>query len=135
MGTSTQSPSLVAPRRPARLHPLSVEDALRATTSPRSKLDFYKTHLYLQILIQHTHPSDEAILSAAADEMGQLHLREEFSGSQRKLLTLPEGVEGVFEPSVGGTRLQGGRSVRRSASQPVFELKCGRSRIIRRHIG
>lgn len=25
--------------------------------------------------------------------------------------SLPEGVEGVFEPSVGGTRLQGGQSV------------------------
>lgn len=27
------------------------------------------------------------------------------------MMRLPEGVEGVFEPSMGGTRLQGGQSV------------------------
>jgi len=74
-------------------------------------MDFYKTHLYLQILVQHTHPSDDAILSAAADEMASGHIRDDFTGSQRKLMTLPEGVEGVFEPSIGGTRLQHGTSV------------------------
>ena len=96
------------------LHPLAVEDALRATNSPRSKLDFYKTHLYLQILVQHTQPSDEAVLSAAADEMAVTHLRDEFSsgsGNERRMMKLPEGVEGVFEPSIGGSRLQGGKSV------------------------
>ncbi|CAD6581015.1 MAG: hypothetical protein TREMPRED_002905 [Tremellales sp. Tagirdzhanova-0007] len=93
------------------LHPLSVEDALRATDSPRSKLDFYQNHLYLQILVQHTHQSDGAILSTAADEMASSHMiRDELTGNPRTLTKLPEGIEGVFEPSVGGTRLQRGKS-------------------------
>jgi hypothetical protein len=37
-------------------------------------------------------------------------MRDVFGGS-RKMMRLPEGVEGVFEPSMGGTRLQGGQSV------------------------
>jgi hypothetical protein len=39
-------------------------------------------------------------------------MRDVFGGS-RKMMRLPEGVEGVFEPSMGGTRLQGGQSVSR----------------------
>jgi hypothetical protein len=119
------------------LHPLAVEDALRSHNSPRSKLDFYKSHLYLQILVQHMHPSDEALLSVAADEMtpglfstyqearesrvtrtgeGDVDVeggmaRGDKGGLRGKLFKLPDGVEGVFEPTVMGSRLQGGESV------------------------
>ncbi|EIW73078.1 hypothetical protein TREMEDRAFT_67197 [Tremella mesenterica DSM 1558] len=99
------------------LHPLAVEDALRATNSPRSKLDFYKSHMYMQLLIQHTHLSDENTIAAESETMKDGHLSKMLhdssagkkgwfgavTGSQ---LQLPEGVEGVFEPVVAGTRLQ-----------------------------
>ena len=39
-------------------------------------------------------------------------IRDELTGNPRTLTKLPEGIEGVFEPSVGGTRLQRGKSVR-----------------------
>jgi Mg2+ and Co2+ transporter CorA len=31
------------------LHPLAIEDALRANNNPRSKIDFYAEHLYTQV--------------------------------------------------------------------------------------
>lgn len=107
------------------LHPLAIEDALRASNSPRSKMDFYKTHLYMQILVQHMHSADEEFLSLAADAMADGAYNKVFGdqqtvqparrGSLGRLaggqasgskLRLPEGVEGVFEPSVGLSRLQ-----------------------------
>lgn len=124
----------------SRLHPLAVEDALRSSNSPRSKLDFYRSHLYLQILVQHLHRDDADKLEAetedplggvaATDEQephlhgnvgtgpglrrrrsavgagGRLQrLRDMFGGSRRRIM-LPEGVEGVFEPSLKSTRGQ-----------------------------
>ena len=143
-----------------------MEDALRATSSPRSKLDFYQNHLYLQILVQHTHPSDEALLTSVADETsesgriaamadgdenvhsgvvgegvgvgtrygrggrwggrgagglgrsGGLGGRRQsvVDGMERavmgkKMMRLPEGVEGVFEPTVTPSRLQSDKVV------------------------
>ncbi|OCF43448.1 hypothetical protein I317_02748 [Kwoniella heveanensis CBS 569] len=119
------------------LHPLAVEDSLRATNTPRSKLDFYRNHLYLQILIHHTTPADGDRLSMVADELAQGGGREEFIDddnnsvlgtedaepvrkgglvskigsifrSERRVAKLPEGVEGVFEPSVVLARHAGG---------------------------
>lgn len=116
------------------LHPLAVEDALRATNSPRSKLDFYKNHLYLQILVQHTHPGDEEVIAEEAENLSSWHLpghepqvipepesRASGYGSTsttrrgstalenaiqggRRILQLPEGVEGVFEPTADVSR-------------------------------
>ncbi|ORY26965.1 hypothetical protein BCR39DRAFT_539585, partial [Naematelia encephala] len=120
------------------LHPLAVEDLLRAYNTPRSKLDFYKSHLYLQLLIQHTHPGDEALLLHAADALpfGRAdeilngaepgngtqaqgsksgvvqRLRDELGGG--RAMRLPEGVEGVFEPSAP-------LSERANDSQPLRE--------------
>lgn len=154
-----------------------MEDALRSGNSPRSKLDFYKSHLYLQILVQHMHPQDELDLRAAAEGLattgavdravptvgsgsavggpfavessherrpsafdrrrssvsgsggaglgrrGSMYgglpprrstldkIKDAFGGST-KTMRLPEGVEGVFEPTLSGSRLQGGESVR-----------------------
>ncbi|WVQ94602.1 hypothetical protein IAU59_001682 [Kwoniella sp. CBS 9459] len=120
------------------LHPLAVEDSLRATNTPRSKLDFYRNHLYLQILVHHTTPGDDNRMSLVADELAQGGGREEFvdddnhsvlNGSEagesvrkgglastigsifrgeRRVAKLPEGVEGVFEPSVVLSRHAGG---------------------------
>ncbi|WVQ82784.1 hypothetical protein IAT38_004916 [Cryptococcus sp. DSM 104549] len=124
------------------LHPLSVEDALEASESPRSKLDFYKNHLYLQLLIHHTEPSDEAELSLVADELSEAShtgfmesseggdrekgygggkkkpglLSSLTGGKESKLARLPEGVQGVFEPSMISTR-RGAGSHRASAKQ------------------
>ncbi|KAJ9123864.1 hypothetical protein QFC24_003641 [Naganishia onofrii] len=47
------------------LHPLAVEDTLRASNNPRSKLDFYANHLYLQILVQHIRSEDQDEIRAA----------------------------------------------------------------------
>lgn len=119
------------------LHPLAVEDALRSLNSPRSKLDFYRNHLYLQILIHHMHDQDsievaEAAEALASGKIDEIVIEDEEEVESRKhkskpkkernsqaqakkassTWSLPEGVEGVFEPSVGGTRLQGGQSVR-----------------------
>lgn len=108
-----------------------MEDALRSANSPRSKLDFYKNHLYLQILVHYMHPTDEVILSEAAEALGGRDMNalmtaveddghsHGFNGSSESVskgknkgkaagLALPEGVEGVFEPSVGASRSQGG---------------------------
>jgi hypothetical protein len=118
-----------------RLHPLAVEDALRSSNSPRSKLDFYRNHLYMQILIHHMHAHDTEDLAKAsdalqsgkvdeiviADDETHTHGDTMRKGPVKKATTsswsLPEGVEGVFEPSVAGTRLQGGQSVREPSPQ------------------
>ncbi|KAJ9123273.1 hypothetical protein QFC22_001471 [Naganishia vaughanmartiniae] len=47
------------------LHPLAVEDTLRASNNPRSKLDFYANHLYLQMLVQHIRSEDQDEIRAA----------------------------------------------------------------------
>ncbi|KAJ9110459.1 hypothetical protein QFC19_001585 [Naganishia cerealis] len=47
------------------LHPLAVEDTLRASNNPRSKLDFYANHLYLQILVQHIRAKDQDEIRAS----------------------------------------------------------------------
>jgi hypothetical protein len=82
----------------------------------------------MQILIHHMHASDteeiarasEALQEGKVDEIviadDDMHTNEGVRKSQKKKNTnsswsLPEGVEGVFEPSVAGTRLQGGQSV------------------------
>jgi hypothetical protein len=139
----------------ASLHPLAVEDALRSHNSPRSKLDFYRSHFYLQILIQHLHRDDAEKLEEeaddplsgvaqpeSADQEPHLHgnvglgmgpgpglrrrrsavgpggrlqrLRDMFGGSRRRIM-LPEGVEGVFEPTLMGAsrgREVSGRSIK-----------------------
>lgn len=109
------------------LHPLAVEDALRATNSPRSKLDFYNSHLYLQILVQHMHAKDEEILSEVAEEMSSWHFSGEplrhlrsnedldaipggpnGRGAKRRqsiFSRLPDGVQGVFEPTIHPSRM------------------------------
>lgn len=53
------------------LHPLAVEDTLRATNNPRSKLDFYANHLYLQMLVQHVRPQDRHDMKQAAKLRGK----------------------------------------------------------------
>ncbi|KAK4684434.1 hypothetical protein P7C73_g5743, partial [Tremellales sp. Uapishka_1] len=112
------------------LHPLAVEDALRASNAPRSKLDFYKTHLYLQVLVQHLHLADEDSIAKVIDSQhngcsvssfedveGQEYrdhgILARFGSTSKNgaRLKLPEGVEGVFEPSVTPTKLQRGKSV------------------------
>nr|ODN85739.1 hypothetical protein L203_04613 [Cryptococcus depauperatus CBS 7841] len=56
------------------LHPLAVEDALEAAEAPRSKLDFYKDHLYLQLLIHRPGGRDErSELGGHADASSQHH--------------------------------------------------------------
>lgn len=50
-----------------RLHPLAVEDALRSGRSPRSKVDYYRTHMYLQILVHHIHEPDVEALERATE--------------------------------------------------------------------
>lgn len=108
------------------LHPLAVEDALRATNSPRSKMDFYNSHLYLQILVQHMHAKDEEILSEVAEELSSWHFSGENirshhaedadampggpggRGAKRRqsiFSRLPEGVQGVFEPTIHPSRM------------------------------
>ncbi|KIR25018.1 hypothetical protein I309_06128 [Cryptococcus deuterogattii LA55] len=100
------------------LHPLAVEDSLEASESPRSKLDFYKNHLYLQLLIHHSQISEKDTLDILADDMvegayrkgqGGTHPRKKRWFSQRvrgvfegehKKPRLPEGVQGAFEPSM-----------------------------------
>ncbi|WVR03020.1 hypothetical protein IAU60_000009 [Kwoniella sp. DSM 27419] len=121
------------------LHPLAVEDSLRATNTPRSKMDFYRNHLYLQILIHHTTPADEDQLLMVADELagggghvasddGQGSVIDDCGSSiigapkrtglggklarafkgERRVASLPKGVQGVFEPSVVLPRHAGG---------------------------
>ncbi|KIR52368.1 hypothetical protein I315_05318 [Cryptococcus gattii Ru294] len=100
------------------LHPLAVEDSLEAPESPRSKLDFYKNHLYLQLLIHHSQITEKDTIDILADDMvegayrkgqGGIHSRKKrwfsqrvrgvFEGEHRKP-RLPEGVQGAFEPSM-----------------------------------
>ena len=111
-----------------RLHPLAVEDALRSHNSPRSKLDFYNSHLYLQILVQHMHAGDETEIENSVNDLNSWHLPGESHlhgshpiededaplgrpASQKKrrqshglFLRLPEGVQGVFEPTIEAPR-------------------------------
>ncbi|KAL1407222.1 hypothetical protein Q8F55_006639 [Vanrija albida] len=100
-----------------QLHPLAVEDALRSYRSPRSKIDFYKHHLYLQILVHHIHRPDLETLAKATQgaEDGERvtapagALMEEGAPAENGSswwpwqrsgqIRLPEGVENVFEPS------------------------------------
>jgi hypothetical protein len=82
----------------------------------------------MQILIHHMHASDseevqmaaEALKSGKVDEIviedddAETMERNQAKRNAKKTnssWSLPEGVEGVFEPSVAGTRLQGGQSV------------------------
>ncbi|WWC67393.1 uncharacterized protein I206_101301 [Kwoniella pini CBS 10737] len=147
------------------LHPLAVEDALRATNTPRSKLDFYRNHLYLQILIHHTTPSDEVRLHMAAEEManereGGMTVDENivdepipakrrrfggiFGGTSSDSQTtergnnipkLPEGVEGVFEPSLISPRNGGHHTFEKQAhTLTVSELSAKYMVPIRRGI-
>lgn len=87
----------------------------------------------MQILIHHMHAHDTEDLAKAsdalqsgkvdeiviADDETHTHAETVRKGPVKKATTsswsLPEGVEGVFEPSVAGTRLQGGQSVRHSS--------------------
>ncbi|WOO84542.1 Cobalt/magnesium transport protein CorA [Vanrija pseudolonga] len=99
-----------------QLHPLAVEDALRSYRSPRSKIDFYKHHLYLQILVHHIHRPDLETLAKATqgaedgervtppagalEEAGHAPNGASWWPWQRSgQIRLPEGVENVFEPS------------------------------------
>ncbi|TYJ51817.1 hypothetical protein B9479_007593 [Cryptococcus floricola] len=108
-----------------KLHPLAVEDALEAESSPRSKLDFYRNHLYLQLLIHRTRSSDHAALALAADEIAEGTRQGEgeeagengtvnghghggqnvkaglFGGKGAgRRVGLPDDIQGVFEPSM-----------------------------------
>jgi hypothetical protein len=82
----------------------------------------------MQILIHHMHASDTDEIAKAsealqegkvdeiviADDETHSHAADTLRKNQAKKnssWSLPEGVEGVFEPSVAGTRLQGGQSV------------------------
>lgn len=93
-----------------------MEDALRSYRSPRSKIDFYKHHLYLQILVHHIHRPDLETLAKATqgaedgervtppagalEEAGQQPNGGSWWPWQRSgQIRLPEGVENVFEPS------------------------------------
>lgn len=138
------------------LHPLAVEDTLRALASPRSKLDFYRSHLYCQILVQYSHRADEKALQATGEGLVDGHMGTSPTGSgsvphRRGLwdrltghskdvvrgMQLPEGVEGVFEPSVGGTTVQHERGVSalwdpRDSGLPV-DARC--SHISKTHTG
>lgn len=113
--------TLFPPSSQRRLHPLAVEDALRSSRNPRSKCDFYKTHLYLQILVQHIHAPDRLALARAAEGFDDTEWPssiaddDEFpiEGPRRRKpwafwrhsgeIRLPEGVDSVFEPSVRDT--------------------------------
>jgi hypothetical protein len=94
-------------------------------------MDFYRDHLYLQILVQHMHPADGALVADAAEEIAAGHIEGITSGTRhadhvkqssgaagrlagtmegtKKMMRLPEGVEGVFEPSIAPSKL-GNRS-------------------------
>lgn len=115
MLATPNSTNPTSPKAPtdARLHPLAVEDALRSSNSPRSKLDFYRNHLYLQILVHHVHaPDREALARAAAGlsvmEDECLETPEEepvvkprwWRPTPKGSIRLPEGVDAVFEPTM-----------------------------------
>lgn len=96
------------------LHPLAVEDALRSESSPRSKLDFYRNHLYLQILVQHIYDPDEESFDAEVDgvDNGTIGTEDGVEAAAKRAarwwqrrtnsgqIRLPEGADNVFEPSV-----------------------------------
>ncbi|EKC99879.1 hypothetical protein A1Q2_05844 [Trichosporon asahii var. asahii CBS 8904] len=96
------------------LHPLAVEDALRSESSPRSKLDFYRNHLYLQILVQHIYDPDEETFEAEVDgvDNGTIGDQDGMEAAAKRArrwwqrrsnsgqIRLPEGADNVFEPSI-----------------------------------
>ncbi|KAG7571526.1 hypothetical protein FFLO_00542 [Filobasidium floriforme] len=49
------------------LHPLAIEDALRANNNPRSKIDFYAEHLYTQVYPQYIRAEDEEEIKEAVN--------------------------------------------------------------------
>jgi hypothetical protein len=80
----------------------------------------------MQILIHHMHAADTDEIARASDALqaGKVHeivIADDETDSAERMRknkkdtnsswSLPEGVEGVFEPSVAGSRLQGGQSV------------------------
>lgn len=110
-----------------QLHPLAVEDALRSGRSPRSKVDYYRTHMYLQILVHHIHGPDKEALTRATKgleegEEGRQccddhdhdhdHNQDDIEtvtpkkqrwwqrNAEEGQIRLPEGVDAVFGPSV-----------------------------------
>ena len=86
-----------------------MEDTLHTRESPRSKVDFYKEHLYFQILVQLVHAEDEVELHEAAEEMDAWHMAGDVGSAKgvsghslaergvARFTQLPEGVEGVFK--------------------------------------
>ncbi|WVQ74121.1 hypothetical protein IAR50_003712 [Cryptococcus sp. DSM 104548] len=140
------------------LHPLAVEDALEAESSPRSKLDFYRNHLYLQLLIHRTQSSDHEALTLAADESAEGIRPGEAEGprdnginhqegggksglfggkSAGRRVGLPDDIQGVFEPSMISPR-RGAGSQRASEKEAhkltVDELSAEYMVPIRRNI-
>ncbi|KLT39689.1 hypothetical protein CC85DRAFT_288259 [Cutaneotrichosporon oleaginosum] len=111
-----------------QLHPLAVEDALRSSRSPRSKIDYYRTHMYLQILVHHIHGPDKdalekATVGLAEGEDGRQccddadhdhdHRVDDIEAVMPKKqrwwhrnpegqIRLPEGVDAVFGPTMPG---------------------------------
>lgn len=75
------------------LHPLAVEDTLRATNNPRSKLDFYANHLYCQILVQHIRPQDHEEIKRTARLRGGNGVRGAGYGSTGESPPLEESEE------------------------------------------
>ncbi|ODO08978.1 hypothetical protein I350_02570 [Cryptococcus amylolentus CBS 6273] len=125
------------------IHIDAVEDALEAESSPRSKLDFYRNHLYLQLLIHRTRSSDHAALALAADEIAEGTRQGEGDGARGnrngdghghghggqngkaglfggkgagRRVGLPDDIQGVFEPSMIAPR-RGIGSQRAEASE------------------
>lgn len=88
------------------LHPLAVEDALRSSNSPRSKLDFYRSHLYLQLLICHIHHADEAADEAALD--GGV-FREDDGGDDTHLHGFMDDYNSQSQSDIPGDRGEEGR--------------------------
>lgn len=97
-----------------RLHPLAVEDALRSGRNPRSKVDYYRTHLYLQLLVHHIHAPDRDALARAAEgfsegetaavygtgeDEGIARVKSRWPWRREGQIRLPEGVDAVFGPS------------------------------------
>lgn len=99
------------------LHPLSVEDSLRASQNPRSKVDFYQNHLYLQCFLHYIKQGDQEEVDAEDFSVGATPgtgvggggtgTGTGFAKQWRKWLgthneegvqSLPPGVEGAFEP-------------------------------------
>ncbi|WVO15151.1 hypothetical protein L204_102795 [Cryptococcus depauperatus] len=100
-----------------RLHPLAVEDALEAAAAPRSKLDFYKDHLYLQLLVHRPGGRDERSElggSGGLDGRGRPHTpRRGIHGARPE-----EHPERVYAAR-RDTRLAGRRASRRRARADI----------------